>query len=214
MKTAIRLSGITTIPITSEGYLAGNPSMGVQKKAKQLTKTKAKAPRLASPKPTTPAEPVPKPRSGRKPKEKIEAAQALRTTLFIPENQLDQALPYYEPGQPQLLTHRVMKELLERDRKRAVVLLLLKEKMEHQTTIYEVDLADLIVKKAIRQLALTRTNEGWIVQVLPLWKQEFLTLVSLKKEKRHYNDIDRLISNISKLGPLPPTILIGNPSNE
>lgn len=84
-----------------------------------------------------------------------------------------------------------------------------KPRMKDSATVFETDLVDMLRNKAIRQLLITFSKDGWELQALPNWKMEFMTLVSLKKEKRHYQDLDRLISTITKHGPLPPTILIG-----
>lgn len=77
-------------------------------------------------------------------------------------------------------------------------------------TVFETDLADMIRHGAVKQLLVTQTEDGWELRALPTWKMEFMRLVSLKKEPRHYRDLDRLISTIQKHGPLPPTMLIGN----
>lgn len=166
--------------------------MGVKRKPTKKTASKRPRPKLQTwdPEPGSPA-------------------AALKTTLFIPEDRLQEGMPGLPDDRPLLLTHRLLEELLESDLKRAKVLLLLREKLLSQGTIFEVDLADLISSGGVRQLVLTWTDEGWEVQVLPLWKHEFMTLVSLRKEKRHYLDIDRLINTITKHGPMPPTILIG-----
>lgn len=74
-------------------------------------------------------------------------------------------------------------------------------------TLFEADLADMLRSRAVRQLLISFTPHGWQVRVLPTWKLEFMTLVSLKKEHRHYRDLDRLLRNVTRHGPLPPTIL-------
>ncbi|MCZ2134611.1 MAG: hypothetical protein LC098_04160 [Burkholderiales bacterium] len=76
-------------------------------------------------------------------------------------------------------------------------------------TIYEADLAELLSNGAIRQLVISWTAAGWSLQAMPTWKQEFMTLVSLKKETRHYQSLDRLIESVTKHGRMPPTLLIG-----
>lgn len=78
-------------------------------------------------------------------------------------------------------------------------------------TVYEAELADMLSHQAVRQLLVTRHAEGWQLQALPVWKNEFVTLVSLKKEIRYYQALDRLIATIEKHGPLPPTLLLGEP---
>jgi hypothetical protein len=80
------------------------------------------------------------------------------------------------------------------------------------STVYEADLANLVAHRAVRQLVITRTTEGWMLQVLPTWKNQFMTLVSLRKEMRHYQDLDRLIGSIVKHGPLPPSLLLDDTS--
>ncbi|MFC3715144.1 hypothetical protein ACFONC_03140, partial [Luteimonas soli] len=109
------------------------------------------------------------------------------------------------PKQVRPLSGYALQKLVEKDPQLAARLITLQD----STVIFEADLASLLQRREVRQLALTQTEEGWEVQVLPLWKGSFLTLVSLKKEKRHYLDLDRLIRTITKHGPLPPTILIG-----
>ena len=76
-------------------------------------------------------------------------------------------------------------------------------------TIYEADLAELLSNGAIRQLVISLTQAGWSLQAMPTWKQEFMVLVSLKKEARHYQSLDRLIESVAKHGRMPPTLLIG-----
>lgn len=50
-------------------------------------------------------------------------------------------------------------------------------------TIYEADLAELLSNGAIRQLVISSTKEGWSLQAMPTWKQQFMTLVSLKRRR-------------------------------
>lgn len=89
------------------------------------------------------------------------------------------------------------------------VLYVPKPRMKDSDTVFESDLADMVRNRAVRQLLISYSPEGWELRALPTWKMEFMTLVSLKREKRHYQDLDRLISTITKHGPLPPTVLIG-----
>lgn len=85
------------------------------------------------------------------------------------------------------------------------------ERLKKGATVFEADLADMLANQAVRQLCVYSTPEGWMVQALPTWKNEFLTLVSVKtKEVRRYTSLERLISAITRHGPLPPTLLIGD----
>ncbi|QAU23378.1 hypothetical protein EO087_04785 [Dyella sp. M7H15-1] len=74
-------------------------------------------------------------------------------------------------------------------------------------TVYEAEWADLLSQPMMRQLLITRYAEGRALQALPAWKNEFVTLASLKKEARYYQALDRLIATIEKHGPLSPTLL-------
>ena len=79
------------------------------------------------------------------------------------------------------------------------------------TTVYEAELADLLSRQMVRQLVVLQTPHGWMLHVLPSWKHEFMTLVSMKKEVRHYQSLDRLIATVTKHGDLPPVLLLGEP---
>lgn len=141
-----------------------------------------------------------KPKASKKPPSAPDKAPAV--SLFTPTSR-DAAKS--QPPAVRPLSGYALQKLVERDPQLAARLITLQD----STVIYEADLASLLQRREVRQLALTQTEEGWEIQVLPLWKGSFLTLVSLKKEKRHYLDLDRLIRTITKHGPLPPTILIG-----
>ncbi len=130
-------------------------------------------------------------------------------SLFIPKEESHRAAAYYETTRPLLLTEQAVLEFIKSDQERGLAVMKLQDKLAASRTLFEADLVNLVANRAVRQLVLTRVDSGWQVQALPLWNQDFLTLVSLKKEKRHYLDLDRLISSITKHGPLPPTILIG-----
>lgn len=130
------------------------------------------------------------------------APEAPAVSLFMP-TQADAARNRPRTTRP--LSGYVLQKLVEKDPQLAARLITLQD----STVIFEADLATLLQRREVRQLVLTQTKEGWEAQVLPIWKGEFLTLVSLKKEKRRYKDLDRLISTITMHGPLPPTILIG-----
>jgi hypothetical protein len=166
------------------------------KKKKTPSSVTKKAHKTRSP----PAKPKPKPKASKKPPSAPE--EALAISLFMPANQdaerarLARARPLSASG---------LEKLLKQDAQYAVKLIELQE----SPLIYEADLASLLKRQEIRQLVLTQSEQGWEVQALPVWKGNFLTLVSLKKEKRRYKDLDRLISTITTHGPLPPTILIG-----
>lgn len=107
------------------------------------------------------------------------------------------ARPSMEPSKP---TPKVVE----------TVLYVPKPRMKDSDTVLGRDLADRVRNRAVRQLLISYTPAGWELRALPTWTMEFMTLVSLKKEKRHYQDLERLVSTITKHGPLPPTILIGN----
>jgi len=76
--------------------------------------------------------------------------------------------------------------------------------------VFEAELARYLARGVIRQMTLTAHPEGWILQVLLVWEQHLLTLVSLRKEIRHYKDLNRLFQTIRKHGPIPPTYFIGD----
>lgn len=137
-----------------------------------------------------------------RPQGKTPPTEAPAVSLFMPSSH---AAKRVNPARTKPLSASALEKLLKKDASYAVKLIELQE----SPLIYEADLASLLQRQEVRQLALTQTKEGWEIQVLPLWKGSFLTLVSLKKEKRHYLDLDRLIRTITKHGPLPPTILIG-----
>lgn len=137
-----------------------------------------------------------------RPRGKTPPTEAPAVSLFMPSSH---AAKRVNPAHTKPLSASALEKLLKKDASYAVKLIELQE----SPLIYEADLASLLQRQEVRQLALTQTKEGWEIQVLPLWKGSFLTLVSLKKEKRHYLDLDRLIRTITKHGPLPPTILIG-----
>lgn len=130
--------------------------------------------------------------------------------LRIPADRTEQAAAFFDASKPQTLSERTLSAMLAADRTRGVALLNLQERLAAKATLYEADLAELIGMRAVRQLVMTLTSEGWELQVLPSWKQQFLTLVSLRNERRHYTSLDRLLKTITKHGPLPPTILIGD----
>ena len=82
---------------------------------------------------------------------------------------------------------------------------------ETGATIYEAELADQLTHGAIRQVCIYRSEEGYHLKALPTWKDEFLTLISVKhKGVRYYKSLDRLIEAILRFGPLPNTLLIGD----
>lgn len=164
---------------------------------------------------TSKKKPPTKPRPGKKPTKPAPQAQAKRRKPEMPPSEEPQAVSLYMPTsrtagrasvpQHKPLTAKVLEELLENDKGLAIKLIA----MQQSNLVYEADLAQLLLRNEVRQLVLTQTKEGWEAQVLPVWKGEFLTLVSLKKEKRRYKDLDRLISTFTMHGPLPPTILVG-----
>lgn len=172
--------------------------MGATSSPKQK-KTPNSVTKKARKTPSPPAKPK-KPRASKAPPSTPE--EALAVSLFMPANQDAERA---RPARARPLSASALKKLLKQDAQYAVKLIELQE----SPLIYEADLASLLKRQEIRQLVLTQSEEGWEVQVLPIWKGNFLTLVSLKKEKRHYLDLDRLIRTITKHGPLPPTILIG-----
>lgn len=141
-----------------------------------------------------------KPKATKTPPSAQEEARAV--SLFMPASQDAERA---QPARARPLSGSALEKLLKQDPQYAVKLI----ELQKSPLIYEADLASLLKRQEVRQLVLTQTEEGWEVQVLPIWKGNFLTLVSLKKEKRHYLDLDRLIRTITKHGPLPPTILIG-----
>lgn len=151
-----------------------------------------------------------RPQTARKTSAKAKtAAPTSPVTLSIPAEKQEQAKDYFSAHQPQLLSERLLVELITKDKDRGLALLELDKRIGTSSTLYEADLAELIRIRGIRQLVIVRTGSGWELQVLPLWRQQFLTLVSLRKEKRTYQGLDRLISTITKHGQLPPTLLIG-----
>lgn len=179
--------------LTSTGSTAGIPSMGAMSKPKKSAN---------------------KPRPGKKPPKPAPPAQAKRRKPEIPPSGEAQAVSLFMPSsheeraklaRSRPLTAAVLEELLREDKGLAIKLI----ELQQSPLIYEADLAQLLRRNEVRQLVLTQTKDGWEAQVLPIWKGDFLTLVSLKKEKRRYKDLDRLISTITMHGPLPPTILIG-----
>lgn len=159
--------------------------------------------------------PATKPRPGKKPPKPTPPAQAKRRKPETPPREELQAVSLFMPSnhaaeraklsRSKPLTAAVLEKLLQEDKGLAIKLI----ELQQSPLIFEADLAQLLRRNEVRQLVLTQTKEGWEAQVLPIWKGEFLTLVSLKKEKRRYKDLDRLISTITMHGPLPPTILIG-----
>lgn len=79
-----------------------------------------------------------------------------------------------------------------------------------EPTMYEAELADQIANNAIRQLCIYETKEGYSLKALPIWKDEFMTLIGIAtKEPRQYKSLDRLLNTIKQHGPLPPTLLLG-----
>jgi hypothetical protein len=84
--------------------------------------------------------------------------------------------------------------------------------LEKESVVQEAELARMIAHRAVRQLVLTPTPDGWTLQILPKWEHRLLTLVSLRKEIRHYKDVDRLFRTIRKHGPLPPALFLGDTS--
>lgn len=84
--------------------------------------------------------------------------------------------------------------------------------LEKESVVLEAELARMIALRAVRQMVLTPTPDGWTLQVLPTWEHRLLTLVSLRKEIRHYKDVDRLFSTMRKHGPLPPALILGDTS--
>lgn len=85
-------------------------------------------------------------------------------------------------------------------------------RLEARVTLFEAELAELIQHRAVRQLCIFKTQDGWMLKVLPTWKPEFYTLIQRNKEVRTYHDLERLIQAVMKHGPLPPTLLIGDTS--
>lgn len=171
--------------------------MGAMSTPKQK-KTRNQVTKQARPKPRPATKPAKAARPGKTPPP--QEAQAV--SLFMPTTrEVERA----RPSRAKPLSASALEKLLKEDASYAVKLI----ELQKSPLIYEADLASLLQRQEVRQLVLTQTEEGWEVQVLPLWKGNFLTLVSLKKEKRHYLDLDRLIRTITKHGPLPPTILIG-----
>lgn len=172
--------------------------MGAMSKTKQR-KTRNAVTKQARQKRAPPAKPA---KTARQESATPPAPEAQAVSLFMPTN-LDAERA--RPSRAKPLSASALEKLLKEDASYAVKLI----ELQKSPLIYEADLASLLQRREVRQLVLTQTEEGWEVQVLPLWKGNFLTLVSLKKEKRHYLDLDRLIRTITKHGPLPPTILIG-----
>ncbi|HJU08329.1 MAG TPA: hypothetical protein VJ727_07610 [Rhodanobacteraceae bacterium] len=79
-----------------------------------------------------------------------------------------------------------------------------------EPTMYESELADQLANNAIRQLCIFQTEEGFSLKALPIWKDEFITLIgTATKEPRQYKSLDRLLRTIQQHGPLPPTLLLG-----
>lgn len=78
--------------------------------------------------------------------------------------------------------------------------------------IFEAELADQLANQAIRQLCVYRSDEGYHLKALPTWKDEFLTLVSLKRTVRYYKSLDRLIEAVERHGPLPNMLVVGEGS--
>ena len=79
-----------------------------------------------------------------------------------------------------------------------------------EPTMYEAELADQIANNAIRQLCIFETEDGYGLKALPVWKDEFMTLIgTATKEPRHYKSLDRLLQTIKQHGPLPPILLLG-----
>ncbi|HUX26090.1 MAG TPA: hypothetical protein VMV87_15930 [Burkholderiales bacterium] len=77
------------------------------------------------------------------------------------------------------------------------------------STILESELADLLANNAVRQLCIYKSKIGYSLKVLPVWKDEFMTLIGTAiKEPRHYRSLDRLLVTITRHGPLPPTLLL------
>ena len=76
--------------------------------------------------------------------------------------------------------------------------------------MFEAELADQIANQAIRQLCIYESNRGFCLKALPVWKDEFMTLIgTATKEPRQYKSLDRLLKTIKQHGPLPPTLLLG-----
>ena len=79
-----------------------------------------------------------------------------------------------------------------------------------EPTMFEAELADQIANQAIRQLCIYESNRGFCLKALPVWKDEFMTLIgTATKEPRQYKSLDRLLKTIKQHGPLPPTLLLG-----
>lgn len=90
-------------------------------------------------------------------------------------------------------------------------MLFMPRKQNDAPTMYEAELADMIANKAVKQLCIYQSDEGYSVKALPIWKNEFVTLIGYKtKEPRQYKSIERLINTILQHGPLPPTLLLGD----
>lgn len=80
------------------------------------------------------------------------------------------------------------------------------------STVFEMEMARLVRLRAISQLILTPSPGGWAVQIVLERTLDVLTLVSLRREIRHYKDIDRLFNTIRKHGPLPSALILGDTS--
>ena len=79
-----------------------------------------------------------------------------------------------------------------------------------EPTMFEAELADQIANQALRQLCIYESKRGFCLKALPVWKDEFMTLIgTATKEPRQYKSLDRLLNTIKQHGPLPPTLLLG-----
>lgn len=81
------------------------------------------------------------------------------------------------------------------------------KRLWHALTINEAELAEVIRQSKVRQLHLIQTAEGWTLHALLSARKEFIQLVSVKKEPRHYLSLDRLLDSVLRHGRLPPTTL-------
>lgn len=132
-----------------------------------------------------------------------------RAKIQLPDLPKEVREAYLAAGTRSLLSARALLKKLPKSGPHQLRVLQLYERLATGTMMYEADLVDAVRYGTVRQLVLRQGSKGWELQALLTWRTEFLTLVSLKKEKRHYADLDRLIRTITRCGTLPPTILIG-----
>jgi ribosomal protein L18 len=79
-----------------------------------------------------------------------------------------------------------------------------------QRVLYESELVALIQTGKARQLVVVRAPDGWTVQVLSTYSDEFMVLHSIRnKSVRYYRSLDRLIASLDRCGALPTTLLLG-----